>query len=80
MSPDVTIEIMAETEKRYTHAYGQLRRLTSTIDCQTRQMSVSGIKAMQILLHGKEFTDLNVRGKEGSRVAEISQEAISRVG
>ena len=32
---------MAETEKRYTHAYGQLRRLTSTIDGQIRQLSVS---------------------------------------
>ncbi|EGI57712.1 Calmodulin [Acromyrmex echinatior] len=30
---------MAETEKRYTHAYGQLRRLTSTIDGQIRQLS-----------------------------------------
>jgi len=32
---------MAETEKKYTHAYGQLRRLTSTIDGQIRQLSVS---------------------------------------
>ncbi|KAG5329287.1 CALMB protein, partial [Acromyrmex charruanus] len=32
---------MAETEKKYTHAYGQLRRLTSTIDGQIRQLSNS---------------------------------------
>ncbi|KAI4501129.1 hypothetical protein M0802_003932 [Mischocyttarus mexicanus] len=30
---------MADTEKKYTSAYGKLRRLTSTIDCQTRQIS-----------------------------------------
>lgn len=33
---------MAETEKKYTTAYGKLRRLTSTIDGQIRQISVSG--------------------------------------
>lgn len=32
---------MAETEKKYTTAYGKLRRLTSTIDGQIRQISVS---------------------------------------
>lgn len=30
-----------ETEKKYTTAYGKLRRLTSTIDGQIRQISVS---------------------------------------
>lgn len=32
---------MADTEKKYTTAYGRLRRLTSTIDGQIRQISVS---------------------------------------
>lgn len=32
---------MTDTEKKYTTAYGKLRRLTSTIDGQIRQISVS---------------------------------------
>lgn len=32
---------MEGAEKKYTHAYGQLRRLTSMIDGQIRQISVS---------------------------------------
>ncbi|XP_076634356.1 calmodulin-alpha isoform X5 [Colletes latitarsis] len=30
---------MSDTEKKYTSAYGKLRRVTSTIDCQSRQIS-----------------------------------------
>lgn len=31
---------MVDTEKKYSSAYGKLRRLTSTIDPQIRQISV----------------------------------------
>lgn len=43
-----------EMEKKYTHAYGQLRRLTSTIDGQIRQLSVSK-KAMARFHHAVLF-------------------------
>ena len=34
---------MADTEKKYTYEYGRLRRLTSKIDGQIRQISVSEV-------------------------------------
>lgn len=41
---------MADTEKKYTNEYGRLRRLTSKIDGQIRQISVSEICIKKIIL------------------------------
>lgn len=56
---------MAEAEKKYTYAYGQLRRLTSTIDGQIRQLSVSkgnGLQlALRTLVHLSSMVDRRMR-------------------
>lgn len=54
---------MAETEKKYSSAYGKLRRLTSTIDCQTRQISVSRL-IHKMLIKGKKKRRRKKRRKE----------------
>lgn len=52
---------MAEAEKKYTFAYGQLRRLTSTIDCQIRQMSVSERADLVLPIGNNERKNRNLR-------------------